>query len=52
MLGSVRKYVVALPHVSVQAVLAVGTVVSFLWLLAQDQIHPLVTYVVQLYLTF
>ena len=33
-------------------VLAIATLGSFSWLLAQDQIHPLVVYLLQLYLAF
>ncbi|HTQ78942.1 MAG TPA: hypothetical protein VMM92_03015 [Thermoanaerobaculia bacterium] len=47
----VRKHV-AIPHVPVKVVLSAGAVASFGVLLAQDQIHPLVLYALQLYLSF
>jgi hypothetical protein len=52
MLESTRKNVVALPNVSVQVLLSVGTISSFVWLLAQDHIPPFVIYLLQVYLTF
>lgn len=53
MLASARKLAeVALPQVSWKAVASVATVTSFVVLLAQDQIHPVVVYLLQLYLAF
>lgn len=53
MLESTRKFVsVTMPRVSWKFVWAASTLVSFAWLLAQDQIHPVVVYLLQLYLTF
>ena len=52
MLESARKYAVALPRVPAHVWPAAGTVASFAWLLAQDQIHPIVVYLLQVYLTF
>lgn len=52
MLESVRKHAVALPKVPTLSWLTVGTVGSFAWLLLQDQIHPVVVYALQVYLTF
>lgn len=51
MLESARK-LVTVPRVSVEVTLAVGTLVSFAWLLRKDLIHPLVVYLLQLYLAF
>jgi hypothetical protein len=33
-------------------VIGLGTLASFAWLLAHDQIHPIVIYALELYLTF
>lgn len=52
MLESARKYVVALPKVPAHFLLSAGTVASFAWLLLQNRIHPIVVYVLQVYLTF
>ena len=52
MLQSARNRVVAVPRVPAQVFLSAGTLVSFGWLLLQDKIHPLVVYLLQLYLTF
>lgn len=52
MLESTRKYAVALPKVSPQVALSAGTIGSFAWLLLQNQIHPIVVYLLQVYLTF
>jgi len=52
MLESTRQRVEALPRVSAQVWLSVGTLASFAWLLLQDKIHPIVVYVLQVYLTF
>jgi hypothetical protein len=52
MLESTRKNVAALPKVSVQMSLSVATCASFFWLLLQDQVPPIVVYILQVYLTF
>ncbi|MCP4660308.1 MAG: hypothetical protein GY856_33320 [bacterium] len=52
MIDSASNRVAALPRVSVQMVMSVGTLASFGWLLLQDKIHPLVIYLLQVYLTF
>lgn len=53
MLASARKFAeVALPQVSWRTVLSATTITSFVVLLAQDQIHPVVVYLLQLYLAF
>jgi len=51
MLESVRKSV-AMPAVPAKALFSVGALGSFSWLLAHDLIHPLVIYLLQIYLTF
>ena len=52
MLEFARNRVVALPRVPAQTLFSVGTLASFAWLLLQDKIHPLVVYLLQIYLTF
>lgn len=54
-LASVRK-TITLPAISsqastIQAILAVSVVLGFLVLLLQSQIHPVIVYVLQLFLT-
>ena len=51
MLESIRR-VSTFPRLSSFYVLAPGIVATFLWLLANDQIHPFAIYVAQLYLLF
>jgi hypothetical protein len=51
MLQSIRKHV-TIPYVPVKLVLSAGALASFGVLLAHDQIHPLVLYALQLYLSF
>jgi hypothetical protein len=51
MFDLVRKSVVV-PQVSATAVLAVGTLASFAWLLTHDQIHPIFMYGLELFLAF
>ncbi|HVS02942.1 MAG TPA: hypothetical protein VMT16_09245 [Thermoanaerobaculia bacterium] len=51
MFTSLRERV-AVSDTALQALLAAGTLVSFGWLLLQDQIHPIFVYFLQLYLTF
>lgn len=52
MLESARNRVVALPKIPTQALISAGTLASFGWLLYQNNIHPIVIYLLQLYLTF
>lgn len=51
MLGSLLKHLF-IPHLPVRVVASIGVVGSFGWLLAHDLIHPLVIYLMELYLTF
>jgi len=59
MLDSIRK-TVALPRVaqnsaaiqgSAELAVSVGVILTFLWLLLHDRVHPFVIYLAQLYLT-
>ncbi len=56
MLESARNRDVAISKVpaqmSVQVLLSAGTLLSFAWLLLQNKIHPVVVYLLQIYLTF
>ncbi len=52
MLQSARNRVVALPRIPTQILLSAGILASFGWLLLQDKIHPMVIYLLQIYLTF
>lgn len=52
MLESIRSKSVALPQLPTKAIWSVSTIGSFLWLLSQDLVHPLMVYLFQLYLTF
>ena len=51
MLESIRKAVITMPDVPVQALLSVGAVASFGWLLLEDRVHPLLVYCLELYLS-
>jgi hypothetical protein len=51
MLDSVRKHV-AVPYIPGKVLLSAATLASFGWLLAHDQVHPLVIYALQLFLSF
>ncbi|MGD2114296.1 MAG: hypothetical protein PVG07_04530 [Acidobacteriota bacterium] len=51
MLGSLLERL-SIPHLPVRAVASAGVVSSFVWLLGHDLIHPLVLYLLELYLTF
>jgi hypothetical protein len=51
MIDLARKHA-AVPQIPVRVLLSLGTLVSFGWLLANDQVHPLVIYALQLYLSF
>ena len=45
---------VALPRVSqnlAEFAVSAGVILTFLWLLIQDRVHPFVVYLAQLYLT-
>jgi len=53
MLDSIRK-TVALPSTSpvvAEVALSAGVILTFLWLLIEDRIHPFAVYLAQLYLT-
>ena len=50
MLQSVRK-VRVFPAIPVQTVASVGVVIGFFGLLLQDRIHPVVIYLLQLFLS-
>lgn len=52
MLRSARKHVEALPAVPLTWLASVGSLGGFVWLLLQNQIHPLFIYLLQVYLTF
>lgn len=52
MLDSLRESL-AIPHrLPVRAVLSVGSLATFGWLLTQDLVNPVVIYLFELYLTF
>lgn len=51
MLDSVRKQI-AVPQIPATTLFAVSTVASFLWLLSQDLVHPIVVYALEVYLSF
>ena len=50
MLEAVAKQL-ALVRVPVERLVGAGVVASFLWLLLQDRIHPVVVYALELYLS-
>lgn len=50
MLDSIRKAVPAVSPISIDWLVAVGTVATFLWLLVQGTIQPLAIYLLELYL--
>ncbi len=52
MLESTRNRDVAISTVPAQVVFSAGTLLSFAWLLLQNKIHPIVVYLLQVYLTF
>ncbi len=41
-----------LAKLPVEVLLSAGTLLSFAWLLLQNKIHPIVVYLLQVYLTF
>lgn len=43
---------VTVSHLPMKAIWSLATVGSFVWLLSRDLIHPLVIYLLQLYLKF
>ncbi|MEM6455310.1 MAG: hypothetical protein AAF772_09480 [Acidobacteriota bacterium] len=51
MLNSARR-ALAIPNVPSHALLSSGILASFAWLLFDDRIHPVVVYLLQMYLTF
>ena len=51
MLGT-RLEKLSVPRFPVRVAASAGVVGSFVWLLAHDLIHPLVVYLMELYLTF
>ena len=52
MLESIRSRDVAISRVPARVVFSAGTLLSFTWLLLQNKIHPIVVYLLQVYLTF
>jgi len=52
MFASLAKPVASLRALPVEKALGAASVVSFFWLLAQDRVHPLMVYLVELYLAF
>lgn len=52
MLESARNRDVAISGVPAQMLFAAATLSSFAWLLLQNKIHPIVVYLLQVYLTF
>ena len=57
MIESARSRDVAIPRVPAQVapaqvLFSAGTLLSFGWLLLQNKIHPIVVYLLQVYLTF
>lgn len=51
MLGTLLKHL-SIPHVPVRIAASAGVVGSFTWLLGHDLVHPLVVFLLELYLTF
>ncbi|MBZ0090432.1 MAG: hypothetical protein K8H90_08655 [Thermoanaerobaculia bacterium] len=52
MFTSIAKPVASLRALPLDKALGVASVASFFWLLAQDRVHPLMVYLVELYLAF
>ena len=52
MLESARNRDVAISRVPAQGLLSAGILLSFAWLLLQGKVHPIVVYLLQVYLTF
>lgn len=51
MLGTLLEKL-SIPHVPVRLAASAGVAGSFVWLLGHDLIHPLVVFLLELYLTF
>lgn len=47
----VRQRLRAIPEIAWKWLLAAGSLGSFGWLMALDQVHPIFVYLLQLYLT-
>jgi hypothetical protein len=52
MLDSLRQQIEAVPGLPLQAILSAATLTSFVCLLAQNRIHPIVVFLLEIYLTF
>lgn len=52
MLESLRESITLPQRLPARAVLSVGSLATFGWLLTQDLVHPVVIYLFELYLTF
>jgi len=52
MFASLAKPVASLRALPLDKALGAASVVSFFWLLAQDRVHPLMVYLVELCLAF
>lgn len=52
MLDSLRQHTEVVPRISAQAALSAATLTSFVWLLAQNRIHPIMVFLLEIYLTF
>ncbi|MDX1503556.1 MAG: hypothetical protein R3325_14445 [Thermoanaerobaculia bacterium] len=52
MLQAIRRAIVILPSASIEAAATVATVASFLWLLANGHLQPILVYLLELYLSF
>lgn len=51
MLDTLRKQL-SIPQIPVRALSSAGVIGSFVWLLANDLVHPVAVYLLELYLTF
>lgn len=51
MIDTLRKQL-SIPQIPVRALSSAGVIGSFVWLLANDLIHPVAVYLLELYLTF
>ncbi len=52
MFATLAKPVATLRALPIDKALGAASVLSFLWLLAQDRVHPLMVYLIELYLAF
>lgn len=50
MLEAIRKAVPTVSPLSLDAIVAVGTLATFMWLLANGTVRPLAVYLLELYL--